>query len=145
MELNELVACLSWNTSKECQQNAIMALCGMENLDVSILLQPCDKSCWENAALVLKNINYPRIEPIIPGLIRWLQDMNWPGSSIILELLASIEGSTLIRYIEESLNEAKNEEDYIWISGIKELVEKAGLKKNTLMNSELKQILKLAE
>ena len=36
----------------------------------------------------LKNLSFQQLEPIIPGLLEWLQDMNWPVARPITDILA---------------------------------------------------------
>ncbi len=66
------------------------------------------------------NIGYPRSHKIIPGLMAWLQDMNWPGAEIVMEILESIDRKTLIPYIEDSLEKAADDDDLLWITAIRE-------------------------
>ena len=52
---------------------------------------------------------YPTVTPILPRLLEWLQDYNWPVAQILAPFLASI-GSPLIPYIQRVLNT----DDDIW-------------------------------
>ena len=66
-----------------------------------MLIRP--KVCYSEAtAVVLTRIGYPRIKDIIPDLLRWLQDINWPGAYEIAKLLASI-GKPVVPYIKDIL------------------------------------------
>jgi hypothetical protein len=49
-------------------------------------LIPKHKSDFQTVEL-LKNYNFEEIEPIIPDLLEWLQDMNWPISNPIANFL----------------------------------------------------------
>jgi hypothetical protein len=49
-------------------------------------LIPKDKFDFETVEK-LKNYSFEEIKPIIPNLLEWLQDMNWPISGPIAELL----------------------------------------------------------
>ncbi|KAF2512683.1 DUF5071 domain-containing protein [Flavobacterium zhairuonense] len=49
-------------------------------------LIPKDKFDFETVEK-LKGLSFDQIEPIIPNLLEWLQDMNWPISKSIAELL----------------------------------------------------------
>lgn len=69
---------------------AIKEICLNSNFNLNELIQPLGKECWENAARALSIMRYPRISEIIPGLFRWLQDLNWPGAEIVMELLQSL-------------------------------------------------------
>lgn len=92
----------------------------MDNQHLSLLLQPLDKAYWDNAALVLSRIAYSRLEPIIPGLIEWMYDLNWPGALKVAELLCNI-GTPVIPHLKDYLMD--NDEQFIsWL--LTEIVEK---------------------
>jgi hypothetical protein len=61
-------------------------------MDKKNLIQFGSKALWENEAGILKNIGYPKNKYTIPGLLEWLQDLNWPGALISMEALIAIEG-----------------------------------------------------
>ena len=42
---------------------------------------------------------YPAVEPILPDLISWLQDYNWPVAQILAPFLATI-GTPMIPHID---------------------------------------------
>lgn len=50
-------------------------------------LIPKDKCDFETVEK-LKNYSFDEIESIIPDLLEWLQDTNWPISSAVFDLLA---------------------------------------------------------
>ena len=52
---------------------------------------------------------YPAVDPILPELLEWLQDCNWPVSHILAPFLTSI-GSPLIPHIRRILDT----DDEIW-------------------------------
>lgn len=52
-------------------------------------LLPKDKGDIE-VAKKLKNYSYAELRPIIPQLLEWIQDMNWPVAGPVSEYLASI-------------------------------------------------------
>ena len=56
--------------------------------DVHSLL-PRHKSDTARAAALVA-LGYPAIAPVLPRLIEWLQDMNWPVAQVLVPLLASI-------------------------------------------------------
>jgi hypothetical protein len=45
---------------------------------------------------------YPAIEPILPELLEWIQDCNWPVARILAPFLGTI-GAPLIPYIRKIL------------------------------------------
>jgi hypothetical protein len=52
---------------------------------------------------------YPAVAPILPELIQWLQDYNWPVAHVLAPFLARI-GSPLLPEIRRVLNT----NDYVW-------------------------------
>jgi len=142
--LDELIGNLSWDMPLQIQNEAMCRLADIDDDRIQLLIQPGDKSCWGNAARILKNIGYPRNHKVIPDLMAWLQDMNWPGAEIIMEILESIDRKTLIPYIEDSLEKAADDDDFLWITAIKELV--TGLQMpDADFHNETYELLKLAE
>lgn len=71
-------------------------------------LIPLAKFDLERAKAVVE-IGYPVVEPILPQLIEWLQDYNWPVAQILAPFLASI-GSPIIPHIKYVLES----DDDIW-------------------------------
>jgi hypothetical protein len=56
------------------------------NVRALIPKDPCDESSIEK----LKLLSFNEIQPIVPDLLEWLQDCNWPVSSSILKILRPI-------------------------------------------------------
>jgi len=57
-------------------------------MDIRNLI-PKDKGDIETAEK-LKNYSYQQLKPIIPELLEWLQDGNWPVSNPVAEYLESV-------------------------------------------------------
>jgi hypothetical protein len=140
-DINVLIGNLSWDTNSDIQQKAIEKLSIINEKYINMLIRPVDKRFWENAALVLKKIGYPRNELAIPGLLEWLQDMNWPGAWIALETLQDIDILALLPYIENALKKAVAEDDEMWIMAIKELaINRLKIKATDFTNPELFEV-----
>ncbi|MEM1354850.1 MAG: DUF5071 domain-containing protein [Planctomycetota bacterium] len=56
-------------------------------------LLPKHKSDFESVNNLLA-LGYPEIAPLLPDLLEWLQDGNWPISNIISEFLTTIPEHT---------------------------------------------------
>lgn len=65
-------------------------------------LIPKDKLDIETAEK-LKQYSYEEIKPIIPNLLEWIQDMNWPVAPTVAEYLITIS-ENLTNEIIEILN-----------------------------------------
>jgi hypothetical protein len=113
IELNEYIKNLNWEEPQYLQDYAISMLINIEDSKLHGLLQPISKSHWKNAAIVLKKIGYPRVKSIIPELLQWIQDMNWPGAQEIVDLLVTIDDK-IVPHVKQALRSS----DGIWIMWI---------------------------
>ncbi|MCD0471749.1 DUF5071 domain-containing protein [Flavobacterium sp. JAS] len=71
-------------------------------------LIPKDKFDFETVEK-LKNYSFEEIEPIIPNLLEWLQDINWPISKPIGELLIPFSEK-----ISSEILKILKSEDQVW-------------------------------
>lgn len=71
-------------------------------------LLPHDKSDTENAEKLVA-LGFPAVEPVLPQLLEWIQDLNWPVAQVLQHLLASI-GAPLAPHVRTVLRQ----EDQIW-------------------------------
>ncbi|WP_425800846.1 DUF5071 domain-containing protein [Desulfitobacterium sp. Sab5] len=133
-----LIGDLDWSKPEEVQKAAIKKLLEIDDLNLVLLAQQsdvCHKSCWYNAAKILKTIGYPRINSVLPYLMEWFQDINWPGVDTIAEALRTISPIELIPYIEEASKHAIAHNDDSWAFGLVTLIKKFNL--THLLNKEL--------
>ena len=145
-DIKKLIDDLSWNKSQEIQNNAIEKLINIDQNELYLLVRPSeDKTCWENAAKVLKKLDYFRIKVILADLLMWLQDMNWPGASTVFDILISVDKEELIPYIEDALKKANEELDYMWITSLKELINKKNISATDFSNEDIYKLIDLAE
>ncbi|CAM3054870.1 DUF5071 domain-containing protein [Hathewaya histolytica] len=128
---------LSWNLSLDIQEEAICNIASIIDLNPKELLQPGSKEYWQNAAKVLFKLGYPKIREVIPGLLRWLQDINWPGSNIVMEVLGTIPKHVFIPYLEDAVIESLSEDDDIWIEGLSYFLEQFDLKESNFTSKEV--------
>lgn len=106
---------LSWRNKEDDQENAIREIMNDSNFQLNLLIQPLDKSCWENAAKILKMMGYEKTKALSYDLFKWLQDLNWPGASIIIELLTSYPNEAFLPYYEKAISEAIKTRDDPWL------------------------------
>lgn len=71
-------------------------------------LVPQDKHDHEAAKAAI-SAGYPAVDPILPDLLEWLQDMNWPVAQSLAPFLASI-GEPLIPHLKKIFES----DDVIW-------------------------------
>ncbi len=133
----ELIEKLHWDTPQKVQEQAMKELTHMDDKYIYLLIFPnIGSDCWANAALVLKKIAYPRIKLVIPYLLEWLEDMNWPGALTIFELLLTVETKVLIPHIELLVSMSPNyyiEDNY----GLERFIGKKNLKRDDFIQKDL--------
>ncbi|WPV02318.1 DUF5071 domain-containing protein [Mucilaginibacter sp. cycad4] len=83
----------------------------------------------------LKKLSFEQLEPIIPDLLEWLQDMNWPIARPVADILKPF-ADRLVPYIIRILK-TDDGEWKAWILGTF-----ARNTENSLLLSELKRIAK---
>ncbi|AVP96806.1 DUF5071 domain-containing protein [Ahniella affigens] len=71
-------------------------------------LLPCDKSDTAKAEAVIA-AGYPAVEPLLPRLIEWVQDMNWPVAVVLAPFLAGIG-----RPMEDHVRQVLMTTDEVW-------------------------------
>ena len=105
---------LSWNVDEKLQRKAIDKLSKVNAKEVGQLIMPLDKDCWDNASKVISCLNDDIIEPIIPELLVWLQDMNWPGSLKLVDRLLLMDYELLQEKAKLVIEQAIKENDLEW-------------------------------
>lgn len=73
------------------------------------LLLPLHKSDTERAEAIV-SIGFPAVEPLLPHLMAWLQDYNWPVAQVLAPFLASL-GTDIVPEVRKVLQG----KDEIWI------------------------------
>ena len=78
------------------------------------------KSIWEPCAKVLAERRDEELAPYLPFLFEWLQDLNWPGSEIILNRLAEMPASLTAEELKLCRSKAEKDHDEMWLLWMKE-------------------------
>ncbi|NKI93725.1 DUF5071 domain-containing protein [Rhizobacter sp. SG703] len=79
-------------------------------------LIPSDKHDVRSAE-ALATLGYPTIEPVLPQLLEWVQDGNWPVAQALSPLLASV-GADLAPHARTVLNGADDTWKYFLIQAV---------------------------
>ena len=108
---------LDWNRSKEDQSKGLDLARGVRSFNV--FLQPRDnefnKNVWDNCAIIISEKSDEELQPYLPELFAWLQDMTWPGASSILKRLKEFNKNTAYQTaLSVSISHAKAEGDVLW-------------------------------
>jgi hypothetical protein len=107
---------LDWSNSTSVQLNAIHTIAEDDTFDPTLLLQDSiPKECWGNASIIFAKWGSPRIDVIIPGLLKWLQDINWPGALEILVLLYDLPEEKTAKPLQDAIVEARRTSDEGWL------------------------------
>lgn len=142
MMISKLISDLSWNSAKQSQINAVKILTESNDFDIHLLIQPLDKSCWENAALVLKNKGVEKCLNVLDELFCTLQDMNWPGSLIICSFLDEFPKKVFLPAYIEAIKKAIKTDDDSWLANLSIYLYKGKVEKRDFDNQELYSLLK---
>jgi hypothetical protein len=141
----KLVENLDWSLPKEIQQNAMDQLIKIDPNKCDLLMQEMMKPTWHNSTLVIKEIGYPLNKKAIPTLLFLLQDLNWPGVKTAFEILQAVDKSYLVPLLEQNIEEAFNEEDYMWLGGIKYFVISSKIMRNDFQNPGIYDLLRYSD
>lgn len=85
------------------------------------------KSVWGPCAQVLAVRSDEELEPHLPQLFEWLQDMNWPGADTIRDRLLRFPFFRLEAWYDFAAMEAHRNNDETWLNNLEEF-KKAALK-----------------
>lgn len=99
------------------------------------------KYYFQYAAQVIIKRGYPKVEDVIPQLFVWLQDINWPGSYDIYQFLCTIPKEAILKYFEETVNEAYNNRDEGWLYYLQQLMYEQNITEKDFKNKNLFEVL----
>ena len=91
---------------------------------------------WHYKARVLLLRGYPRVKDVIPELYYWLQDINWPGADVIMELLSTLPRDVLVSSFEEATEKAIKARDYSWMEFLYMFAEDNNITESDFKNKE---------
>lgn len=130
-KIYETMEMLNCHQDESVQQKGIEIAKKIENIE--IFVKPFGKyykDYWENCAIVLSDRSDEELSIYLTDLLEWLQDINWPGSIIILERLQNYKDiDKLAKALEVSVKKAQEVCDSIWLDNMKPLLKNELLKK----------------
>lgn len=145
IEIMQLKQSLDWKHSKEEQDSAINNLSKVNEKYFYLIFDKTLKETWENAVLVIDKIGMPQNEFFIPTLLWLLQDVNWPGAVRAIDILLKQDKNILIPQLEEKIKEAYQNEDYMWLGGLKMLVKKCEYKSSDFFDEKTYALLEFSD
>ena len=119
LNVDEAFMMLDWHRQEAEQAEGRSRLASSDIEDITFLVMPsAGKNFWENSAKALTMMGRPRIDPVLPKLMEWLRDMNWPGAGIVLEFLNSQQHHSIQKFLGDAKNQAESEQDDEWLSNL---------------------------
>ena len=117
ISINYIMDLIDWNNSEDNQAKGIEL--AQEVKCISIFLQPVEKyynkNVWDNCAKILSERSDQELSTYLIPLMKWLQDMNWPGAFCILDRLQKYEKDLLFEFaLDTCIKYAKALEDDVW-------------------------------
>ena len=122
VDIDYIMELLDWNRSEEEQAEGLRLARQVKAFNV--FLQPCDdknnKNVWDNCALIVSEKEDAILEPYLPYLFAWIQDLNWPGAWRIFERLQEYKKEGMYDFgWQEIYACAKALEDEVWMGNLK--------------------------
>lgn len=116
--IDKIMDMLDCNNNIEIQKKGIELARNVKSINVFILPKHpgYNKNIWENCAKILNSKTDKELYPYVTSLLKWTENLNWPGAIIIFERIKKIsEKKDIIYAIEEIVNIANaiNKEDWL--------------------------------
>lgn len=118
--IDEFYERLSWGSQPEVQKAAVEEARSIQSLWLFVL-PGYRKDIWENCARILAERSDEELEPYLYPILKWMQDMNWPGAFIIFDRLQRMPESRLSYGLRLRRQEAVKLEDDVWLENLDEL------------------------
>jgi hypothetical protein len=123
-DIDSIMRLLDWNNPQSEQEKGRDLAKDVECINV--FLQPLsehfNKNVWDNCARILEKRSDRELQPYLPFLLSWVEDMNWPGAEIILERLKEYRAdSKLHLFLKEKIREANALDKINWLMTLCEL------------------------
>lgn len=142
---NDLLRQLDWNLPESIQTEAIDKILHLEDFDSKLLIQPLDLHHWQNAAKILNAMGFNKVKHLTNELLYWVQDVNWPGAFIVLDLLKTFPNEYLLPYLENVIAEAIQTRDDPWLDYLSIFTYGGKISKEEFTNKAFFDILKSHE
>lgn len=128
--INEIYKMLEWKNTDKIQAEGLRLARNIKDLSL-LIFPPAEPSVWGRCAQVLCEKTDVALEPYLDDLLKWLQDLNWPGALVILDRLKVFSGKKLKKPFIDCFTHAQNlnnDEGLRWIDYLSELLDNEELK-----------------
>ena len=112
-DIEQIFDDLSSMNSEEVQARGMEAARQIKHLTV-LIMPLMNKPIWYNCAKVIAEKSDEELKPYFMLLLRWLQDINWPGADIIYDRLLEVNDESFIDDYRISLSMAQKSGDRPW-------------------------------
>lgn len=124
VNIDYIMELFDWNNSDDDQNRGLELAKDIKCISVFIQPgSPYGKNVWDNCAKVLARKNDKELRPHLIGLLEWLQDLNWPGASCILDRLRKFSDGSLDLCLNICLKEARLLGDENWECNLNTLIQ----------------------
>ena len=138
MSREDILKMMDWHQNETTQLIAIKM--ADEDDKVEYWIQPgCYKYSWENCAKVIAGKNDLTLVKYLPKILKWLQDLNWPGALTILERLKRFDPFLLKNDLQNAILEAEKTKDNEWLEFLSELTDVNEV--NNILDEPIKNII----
>lgn len=121
-EANFYLKILKYNNQSD--RNSIINEYANGEYDNKMFCRKGMKTFWEIEAKILHKRGFPLVEDVIYDIFEWLQDLNWPGSDEIIDLLLVAPNEVFINGIQYSIKQAIQSNDDEWLLNIHDVFDK---------------------
>ena len=120
-KFTDIYEMLDWNMPDEIQRKGRNLAKSVETIEPFIqpIMPKYNKNIWGNCAIIIGEMNDEKLKPYLVDLMKWLQDMNWPGAFCIQERLFRYSDTDSFRNaMKICIEKAHKSDDLIWKSNL---------------------------
>lgn len=129
-EILSVLELIDWKNTYANQQRGILEAKKIKN--ILPFFQPnisnYSKNVWENCAIIVCDRSDEELEAYLPLMLEWIQDLNWPGSILILDRINKFKYSMIRSILKNTIKYALSKHDFIWMENLCDLLKEEKLK-----------------
>ncbi len=124
--IDKIMDMLDCNNNIEIQKRGIELARKIKSINVFILPKHpgYNKNIWENCAKILASKTDKELYPYVTSLLKWTENLNWPGAMIIFEKIKNFsEKEHIIYAFEEIVNIANTINKEEWLRNLSKFLD----------------------